>query len=397
LRGSWLGAALLLGVAGCNAPSGSGPWMNDASSRSTESLPFDVIDLTTTTVVAYRPAAETVTSAVNRPAPVGRVTIAAGDTIQVRVYERYPGGIFPTPQNPDAVFTNQRVSEQGTIDVLFAGPVRVAGLDLHQAEAEIARQLEDKAKEPLVIVDFVGGRSGTIMVSGEVKSPGRQSLLDGAQSVVDAINRAGGLALPLPPRPAVNESLVLNSAPSGGAPIPANEKPKTTVSAMQMEVLVRRRGSVILDKPLSDLQAGGDIGVQEGDEIVVLPRSRVITLIGAVEKSGNVPMTKSDMSLAEALGESLGLLDNRANKTGVFVFRMGDVRHNPAARGRIFKLDLYQPQSMLVAQQFGMQPNDVVFVTNAPATEYYKIITPLYRTLSLGAIARGSSTIPVTF
>ena len=61
--GTWLRArarsiAIVLGlglaVAGCQAIPGDGPWLNDASSRSTESLPFDVIDLTPTTVVAYR-------------------------------------------------------------------------------------------------------------------------------------------------------------------------------------------------------------------------------------------------------------------------------------------------------------------------------------------------------
>jgi polysaccharide export outer membrane protein len=57
---SWLRAAarptaIVLGlgiVAGCQAIPGDGPWMNDASSRTTEALPFDVIDLTPTTVVA---------------------------------------------------------------------------------------------------------------------------------------------------------------------------------------------------------------------------------------------------------------------------------------------------------------------------------------------------------
>jgi hypothetical protein len=39
-------------AAGCQAIPGDGPWMNDASSRSTEALPFAVSDLTPTTVVA---------------------------------------------------------------------------------------------------------------------------------------------------------------------------------------------------------------------------------------------------------------------------------------------------------------------------------------------------------
>jgi polysaccharide biosynthesis/export protein len=108
-------------------------------------------------------------------------------------------------------------------------------------------------------------------------------------------------------------------------------------------------------------------------------------------------MTKSDMSLAEVMGQALGLLDDRANRSGLFVFRLEEVRRNPEARGRVFHLDLNQPQSMLIAQQFAMHPADVIFVTNAPVSEYYKIITPLYRTLAIYPIATGSATIPVTF
>jgi len=41
-----------LGVAGCQAIPGDGPWMNGAKSTSTEALPFDVSDLPPATVVA---------------------------------------------------------------------------------------------------------------------------------------------------------------------------------------------------------------------------------------------------------------------------------------------------------------------------------------------------------
>src|SRR5439155_722004 len=61
---TWLRAAaqptaivlgLCVGVAGCQVVPGDGPWMNGAQSTSTDALPFDIIDLTPTTVVAYRP------------------------------------------------------------------------------------------------------------------------------------------------------------------------------------------------------------------------------------------------------------------------------------------------------------------------------------------------------
>jgi len=61
--------------------------------------------------------------------------------------------------------------------VPYAGTVKVAGLDLTQIEQRIASQLVGKAQDPQVIVEFVADRTHTVMVSGEVKQPGRISIL----------------------------------------------------------------------------------------------------------------------------------------------------------------------------------------------------------------------------
>ena len=69
---------------------------------------------------------------------------------------------------------------------------------------------------------------------------------------------------------------------------------------------------------------------------------------------------------------------------------MGDLQNNPAARARVFRLDLIQPVSMFVGQQFGIQPRDVIYVTNAPLYEYDKILTSIYKTFSILSIVRTS-------
>jgi polysaccharide biosynthesis/export protein len=341
--------------------------MNDASSRSTEALPFDVIDLTPTSVVAYRPPAT-----IDRPSTTSnlsagsRIAVAPGDVLRVRIFEAYEGNIFPTIQRPGADLGMQRVTEDGTISLPYVGTIRVAGLDLNQIEQRIISQLGTKAQDPQVIVEFAADRTHTVMVSGDVKKPGRISILDGVRTVVDAINSSGGLD-------------------TGGQP----------GLASQFQVAVRRHGQVILAAQFSDLLAGGDIPVQKGDEIVVRPRSQVYTVLGAVMKAGNIELLKPDLTLLEALGKVGGLSDERANKTGVFVFRMGDIQSNPTARARVFRLDLNQPVSIFVAQQFGVQSGDVVYVTNAPLHEYNKILTAIYRTFSIVGVARGS-VIPAT-
>ena len=343
--------------------------MGGAQTTSTEALPFDVIDLTPTTVVAYRqpPTPDKPTSTTSSLSPAQRLTVAPGDSLKVRIFERYGGNIFPTIQGQSADLGIQRVGEDGSIKVPVVGSVQVAGLDLNQIEREIIQQLGTQVQEPEVIVEFDAPRTHTVMVSGDVKNPGRVSMLEDVRSVIDAINKAGG---PL--------------ASAGG-------------SANQLQVVVRRHGQVILTSQLSDLLAGSDIAVQKGDEIVVRPNSRICTVLGAVQKSGNVEMTKHNLTLLEVLGQVGGLSDQRANKTGVYVFRMGDLETNPTARGRVFRLDLFQPVSIFVAQEFGLQARDVIYVTNAPLYEYDKILTSIYRTFSVMSVVTGNTSITSSF
>ena len=374
---TWLRAAarptaivlgLGVGLAACTAMPGDGPWMGGAATTTTDALPFDVIDLTPTTIANYRqpPPIDRPSTVSNLPAGA-RVAVAPGDAIKVRIFEPYEGSIFPTIQRPGADFGVQRVTDDGTVNVPFVGTIKVAGLDLGQIEKKVAQQVaaSGKAQDPQVIVEFVADRTHTVMVSGDVRNPGRISLLEGVRSVVEAINKAGGPAG------------IGGQAPNG-------------VGANQFEVVVRRNGQIILQSQYSDLLAGGDIGLQKNDEIVVRPNPRMFTVLGAVVKAGNVDMPKHSISLLEAMGTVGGLNDTRANKTGVYVFRMGDLKNNPTARGRVFRLDLYQPVSIFIAQQFPVLPKDVVYITNAPLYEYDKILTSLYRTFSIIGVARGN-------
>jgi polysaccharide export outer membrane protein len=363
--------------------------MNGAKAGSTEAFPFDVIDLTPTTVVAYRSPTGNTSSATESLSAGKRLTASPGDVLRVRIFERYAGGIFPTVSNPVASdLGNQIVSPAGTIEVPFVGTVRVAGLDLRQIEREIETRLAGKAKQPQVIAEFVADRTNTVMVSGNVRNPGRLSMGEGLRTVVDAINRAGGVA---PPGAAQATATPANVEALADQPPPPPSGPS------QVEVVVRREGRVVLAKQLSELLAGADIALEKGDEIVVRPNSQVVTVLGAVGKAGNVPVTKPNMSLADALGEAQGLLDLRANKTGLYVFRLGDVQDDPHARARIFRLDFMQPVSMFVAQQFGVQPRDVIFVANAPLREYDKVLESLYRTAVIVGVARGSVIPAVNF
>ncbi len=394
-----MGAVLL---AGCTAMQGSGPRMDNASSVTTEALPFDVVDLTPQSVIAFRPEPLPARVAPVSAAPPA-FTVGPDDVLKINIVERYAGGIFATLQQSNTLVVTRRVGADGMIEVPFVGAVAATGHDLRQIETDIIARLAGKANDPQVMIEIEANRSNTVTVSGDVARPGRLSLTEGS-TVVDAINNAGGLMLITPPAKPGAPAAGAEEGGGGGArglggyglstsPIALNRStisstPKTLGDQSQMRVVVRRQGRVMFDKPYSQVLTTGDFALQKGDEIVVSPNSQVVTILGAVLKSGNLPIVKPDMTLADALGDSAGLIDPAANRTGIYVFRAPGSAFNAGERGRIFRLDMAQPVSVFVARQFAVHPHDVIYVSNAPLYEFDKMLTPIYRTLYAVSAAR---------
>jgi polysaccharide export outer membrane protein len=334
--------------------------MIGAARKSSEVLPYDVVDLDPTTVASYRVELNKDRVTISGQTPARRNdTVAADDVLKVRIFERYDGGIFPTMQRAGADLGQQRVTESGKITVPFAGPVHVAGLSIPQIQDRIAQQLQAKAPEVQVLVERVSDHTHRVTVSGEVKKPGPFSLLDGLRSVRDAVDAAGG--------------------PAATADTPV----------AQFEITVQRGESTVFQAQYPEFLAGSTPALIEGDEIVVRPNVRRFTALGAVLKAGNVDINKPGMTLLEALGSVGGLSDERANKTGVFVFRPADSTRSADERSRIFRLNLMEPASIFVAQQFEVRPRDVIYVTNAPVYEYNKALSAIYRTVTTYSVLKG--------
>jgi polysaccharide export outer membrane protein len=348
-----LALAALLAACGDDTIPASGPDMNAVVPGNPNNLPFDIVDLSPQTIgaISTAPAAPAVSTARPARGTAPAIIVAPGDVLRVRIFEPYDGSIYAPLQKGGSEVGLLRVSENGTISVPYAGNVPVAGVGLQTVEERIVAKLTGRAFQPQVVVELAVDRSNTYAVAGDVKAPGRYSLLEGAKTLVDAINRAGGTA----------------RAPN------------------QHEVTLKRRG-VDYRIPMSDLLAGGDIMLQRDDTLVVTTNIKAFTALGAVLKSGNVEINRTKVSLLEALGEVGGLSDERANKTGVFVFRPQDspAFARPTDRPVVYRLDFAKPTSVFVAQQFAMHPRDVVYVSNSPLYEANKVISVFGTLFNLG-------------
>jgi polysaccharide biosynthesis/export protein len=294
-----------------------------------------------------------------------RIRLAPGDVIKVNIAESKEGGLFAPLSIGGTSFSNVRVDHKGSISLPYAGRVAVAGLDPQAVEDRIKNRLAGVTFEPQIYVELVADRSNTVLVTGEVKAPGRFSLLEGPLTIIDAINRAGG-----------------------GVRMPH-----------QTDVVLRR-GKTVKRIPLTSIEGGRNIQLQRGDEIVVEADLKVFNALGAVSKTGQVEFPKTNPSLLDALATVGGLSNSLAHNTGVFVFRLEEPHAWLDDKGQwqpgpvIFKFDMSRPETFFFEQAFALKPDDTIYVTNAPTVEWLRLIGPIATTMATvrGGISLSTST-----
>jgi polysaccharide export outer membrane protein len=125
-------------------------------------------------------------------------------------------------------------------------------------------------------------------------------------------------------------------------------------------------------------------------------------VLGATNKNSVVPFGRSQLSLAEALGQSGGLDDRLANPYGVYVLRYEDSALAPKLGGNnvpdylatgktvpvVYQFNLKNGDGLLLAQSFMMHDRDLVYVSDSPSVQIGKL-TGIFN--SIGAIFKNNN------
>ena len=224
--------------------------------------------------------------------------------------------------------------------------------------ANIAHRLERRANKPQVIVRPITNNTAYVTVVGDVANTTRVPLTPHREHLLDALAAAGGTKDPI-------ERISLQLS----------------------------RGSDVCMVPLETIikDSRQNIFLQPGDVITALFQSSSFTALGASGKSDEIFFEASGISLAQALARAGGLNDSRANAQGVFIFRLEsrNAIDFPAdvpttADGKvpvIYRVDLKDPRTFFVAQNFPIKDKDVLYVANAPAAELQKFLNLLVSTI----------------
>jgi polysaccharide export outer membrane protein len=300
--------------------------------------------------------------------------IGAGDVIEVSVWEAPPAMLFGSASVDSRLspattrlttLPEQMVSSDGSINIPFIGHLPVGGHNPQWIEEEIARQLKDKANQPQVMVRVIKNATSAVTVVGEVSASGRMPLTARGERLLDALATSGGVRQP--------------------------------VNKMTLQLT---RGSTVQSLPLQMIiqDPRQNILLQPGDVITALYQPLSFTVLGATGKNEEINFETQGISLAQALARSGGLNDARADARSVFVFRFEDERALdwPASTAKtpegkvpvIYQVDLRDPASFFVAQNFPVQNGDVLYVANAPAAELQKFMNIVVSAFYPAAVAK---------
>lgn len=286
--------------------------------------------------------------------------IGPGDVVDVTIWEAQPAMLFGAiTLDPAAgpvttrgvTFPEQMVTSDNTIAIPFAGRVSVKERTTQEIEREIVVRLYGKANQPQVLVRVIKNNSSNVTVVGEVNNSTLMALTPKGERLLDALATSGGV------KETTNRMAVQLSR--------AN-----MTATMALHSIIQDPKQNILLKP--------------GDVVTALYQPQTFSVLGATGKNEEVPFEAQGISLAQALARSGGLVDNRADARGVFIFRFEDAKlvdaDHPLTAGAdgmvpvIYQVDLRDPASFFVTQNFPVQNHDVIYVANSPEAEFSKFM-----------------------
>lgn len=276
-------------------------------------------------------------------------TIGSGDILSIVVWEHPELGnvAVTTAAAPiahgaaQASPTDFVVDHEGRVQFPFAGVIKLTGLTQDQARNLLASKLARYIADPKVTLRVQAYRSKRVYLDGEVKSPGLQAIDDIPMTLMEALNRAGGLL------PTADQSRLL---------LERGDR-RYRIDMRQLVQKGINPGNVML--------ASGDVvHVHSRDESKVFVSGEVVTPLA-------LTMHNSRLTLNEALGEAGGVSSLSGDTRQIYVIRRTD------AGIRVFQLDARITGAMAMAEEFELSPKDVVYVAASPLANWNRTLSLL--------------------
>ncbi|ESS38250.1 Polysaccharide export lipoprotein Wza [Burkholderia cenocepacia KC-01] len=289
------------------------------------------------------------------PAPYA---IGVGDVLQITVWDRpelaaaqgSPGAQQARPADPPAGFV---VDQAGNLAFPYAGELHVAGMSTREIQAALRARLSKWFVAPQLTVRVASYRANRVYIDGEVHAPGAQPLNDTPMTLLEAVTRAGGFTAD------------------------ADQSRMTLVRAgvaypVDLPGLIRER----LDPSRIVLRNGDLLQVGARDQFGVY-------VMGEVNKPTTaLPLRNGRLTLADALSQAGSVNQGTSDPKQTYVIRAGEAR-----QAQVFHLDGRSPVSMVLANEFELQPRDVVYVDSTKLARFGRVLAQLLPAINAGLTA----------
>ncbi len=302
---------------------------------------------------------------------VGSDTIQPGDTLGISVWENVEDPLLGTAVGGPANLQEVQVDGSGFIFFPYAGRIKVSGSTPESVRRTITRQLDPQTPDPQVEVRRIAGDGATVSLSGFVGGQGVYPIQRPTRTLSAMLAQAGGVTT----NPEIAQVIVIRGA---------------------------QRGRIWFNDLYKFPEL--DIPLRGGDRILIEEDNRSYTSLGATGAQNRVSFDTQELSAIEAIAQVGGLTASESDPTGVFIFRDETAAVANQVLGRsdltgeqrmVYVLNLTEPNGLFRARDFNIRDEDTLYVTEAPLSQFNKVIAALTGTLS--NVANASDTIGESF
>lgn len=284
---------------------------------------------------------------------IGSDTINAGDTLGLTIWENVDDGLLASQASNATMLEEVQVDGAGFIFVPYAGRIKASGNSPEAIRRIITERLSEQTPDPQVQVRRIAGDGATVSLIGAVGAQGVYAIERPTRTLSTMLARAGGVSI----TPEIAQVTVLR----GG-----------------------QRGKIWFEDLYEHPEL--DIALRGGDRILVEEDTRSFTALGATGSQQRVPFESQNLSALEGIAQVGGLNARSADPTGVFVFRNEPQEVAAQVLGRndlqgaqrlVYVLNLTKPNGMFMARDFVIRDGDTLYVTEAPFTQWSKVISSI--------------------
>ncbi len=286
--------------------------------------------------------------------------VRPGDVLEVSVWEAPPAMLFGAitldpqigPATTNAItFPEQMVGPDGMISMPFAGRIAVRGRRTIDIESAIVKRLQGKANNPQVLVRIAQNNTSNVTVVGEVSQSTQMPLTPKGERLLDALAAGGGV------KQSVNRVAIQLS--------------RDDITA-----------TMALDSIIRDPKQ--NIGLKPGDVVTALFQSQSFSVLGATGKNEEIQFeaqvfhwcrpwrAPEAWSTTVPMHVEYSSFASRNLNWWTVIRLMGSAVQGPVPV--VYLVDLRDPKSFFVTQNFPIQNGDVIYVSNAPAAEFQKFL-----------------------